>query len=83
MLYAWERSLKCVVHASWNAYDPRKLDRIFLSHQSVCNAILETGDGGNDYQLPHVYKNGLETTTGNLPVSLPVSAAAMTAFHML
>jgi len=45
------------VNTAWTLYDPKKLYRIFLTHQLVCQCILETEDGSNDFQLPHVNKD--------------------------
>ena len=67
------------VQAAWAQYDPRKLNRIFLTHQMVCNCILESEDGGNDFELPHINKDRMERE-GNLPENLPVSARALSAF---
>ena len=64
------------VNAAWTLYDPRKLNRIFLTHQMVCQCILESEDGSNDFQLPHVNKESMERE-GKLPKSLPVSARAL------
>ena len=64
------------VNNAWSLYDPKKLNRIFLTHQMVCQCILETEDGDNDFPLPHVNKDQMERE-GKLPTNLPVSARAL------
>ena len=74
---AWD--IDCLidqVNTAWTLYDPKKINRIFLTHQMVCQCILENEDGSNDFQLPHVNKKSMERE-GKLPKSLPVSARAL------
>lgn len=59
------------VMACWEQYDPMLLNRTFITHQAVCNLILEHG-GDNDYKLPHLGKAALERQ-GALPKQLRVS----------
>ena len=56
------------------AYDPERLNRIWLTHMSVCDEIIKDG-GGNDYDLPHLSKSMLEKQ-GRLPSQLELSEAA-------
>ena len=53
------------VHHEYDAYDADKINRIFLTLQSCLIEVMKRG-GGNDYKIPHMYKDGLERT-GNLP----------------
>jgi hypothetical protein len=62
------------VQAAYDAYEPFKLDCAFLTLQCCFNSILEAG-GGNDYIICHMGKAKL-ARTGNLPVSIQVTAAA-------
>lgn len=75
-------SLVAQVGNAWSLYDPKKLNRIFLSHQMVCQCILESEDGDNDFPLPHVNKDQMERE-GRLPKSLPVSARALSVIGTL
>ena len=50
---------------AWEGYDLRKLDKIWVSHQAVCDEIL-CYNGGNDYTLPHLGKDKRENH-GNVP----------------
>lgn len=70
------------VMAAWEQYDPVLLNKIFLTHQRVCNAILETEDGGNDFGIPHMGKEKL-IKEGRLPISTTVSTQAMSHFSQL
>ena len=62
------------VITSYQTYDPKKLNRIWLSLMGVLNQIIEC-NGNNDYKLPHMAKEKLERA-GNLPVTIPVTDAA-------
>lgn len=53
------------VQHEYHAYDADKINRIFLTLQSCLIEVMKIG-GGNDYKIPHMYKDGLERT-GNLP----------------
>ena len=48
--------IKNVLQA-WNNYPVYLLNRVWLSHQCVCNKII-THNGNNDYDLPHINKGG-------------------------
>ena len=69
------------VHKAWDQYDPKLLNRIWLSHQSVQDEILQCG-GDNNFQLPHIGKGKMERV-GQLPASLKVSKDAEEAFRLL
>ena len=49
----------------YDAYDADKINMIFLTLQSCLIEVMKIG-GGNDYKIPHMYKDGLERA-GNLP----------------
>jgi len=55
------------VQASFQAYPHHKLNRVFLTLQSVMNEIIDIY-GDNDYKLPHMGKEKMERE-GTLPVS--------------
>ena len=59
------------VEQAWNEYDPHALNRVFLTHQSCLNRIIETG-GNNDYDIPHMKKSSMERA-GQLPASIEIS----------
>ena len=48
----------------------RKMNRIWVTYQSVLNEIIQC-NGGNDYHIPHMNKNKLEKE-GKLPECLEV-----------
>ena len=52
-------------------YDPKKLNRVWLTHQQSMNAILEH-NGGNDYKLPHM-KKAIMKHNCILPKVLPIT----------
>jgi len=68
-----------MVLVSYEDYDRRKINRIWVTYQTVMNQILQC-NGDNAYQIPHMNKEKLERE-GNLPVSIPVTAAAMAYWH--
>ena len=69
------------VNTAWEQYDPFKLNKIWLSHQAVCNCILED-EGHNNFQLPHIGKDKQERNA-KLPIQLEVSECALTSFGTL
>ena len=77
---AWKKTAADVpqlinnVITSYQTYDPKKLNRIWLSLMGVLNQIIES-NGNNDCKLPHMGKEKLERA-GNLPVTIPVTDAA-------
>jgi hypothetical protein len=56
---------------AWQQYDPKMLNRTFITHQSICDCIIQS-HGENDYDIPHLGKEALERQ-GTLPITLPVS----------
>eukprot|EP00977_Amphora_coffeiformis_P022795 scaffold11518_cov123-Amphora_coffeaeformis.AAC.1 len=72
------RSLDSIIEnvlKAFKEYDPKKLERIWITHQSVCNQILMV-NGSNDYDIPHLGKDSMEKGD-NLPASLVASARAV------
>jgi len=55
-------------------YDPRKINRIYLTLQCVLNQILEH-HGDNNFKIPHLGKEKLEKEN-RLPLVLPVTQQA-------
>ena len=58
------------VQAAYNAYDSRKINKIWLSLMCCLNEIIKH-HGNNDYKLPHMGKDRLERI-GQLPITIPV-----------
>lgn len=56
------------------AYDPRLLNRVWLTHQLVMQEIL-LDRGGNDYDLPH-YGKARKEREGTLPAAIELSNVA-------
>jgi hypothetical protein len=56
---------------SWDEYDPKLLNRLFLTHQSTCDSIIKNY-GDNNFDAEHLAKEALERQ-GTLPEILPVS----------
>jgi len=63
-----------MVQRTYQDYDYRKINRIFITLQSVFNCIIENY-GGNQYKIPHMNKARLERLD-ELPVTLEVTDAA-------
>ena len=59
-----------LVKDSFELYDASRINRIWLTLQSVFNCVL-LSTGNNDYKLPHMGKDALERQ-GELPLVLPV-----------
>ena len=53
------------VQHEYDAYDANKINITFLTLQGCLIEVMKKG-GGNDYKIPHMYKDGLERA-GNLP----------------
>ena len=68
-----------MVLVSYEDYDRRKINRIWVTYQTVMNEIIQC-DGDNTYKIPHMNKEKLERE-GNLPVSIPVTPAALAYWH--
>ena len=58
------------VQQAYNDYDYKKINRIWLSLQCCLNEIINHA-GNNDYKLPHMQKERLESE-GQLPVTIAV-----------
>ena len=67
------------VQAAWNAYDPCKLNRVFLTHACCLDQIIRF-HGDNNYKIPHMRKEALERH-GRLPRFVKVSTAAEELLH--
>lgn len=59
------------VQGAWNTYEARKINYVFLTHQS-CMAEIIKCNGGNEYSTPHMGKESLERH-GALPRQLDIS----------
>ena len=62
------------VQDAYLAYDPKKINRMWITHQMCMNETLKH-HGGNNYKLPHMNKEKLERE-GRLPVAIKVDASA-------
>ena len=69
------------VKAAWEQHDPLKLNRIWTTHQQVCDCIM-THQGDNHYEMPHMGKEALERQN-NLPSRLKLSEGAAQAMSQL
>jgi hypothetical protein len=67
---------------AWENYPARTLDRVWLTHMSCLNEIVECY-GGNFYKIPHLGKTNLVDAVGNLPKAIAVSDAAEEVFASL
>jgi len=67
------------VQAAFAAYDPKQLNRMWLTHACILNKIIESY-GNNNYQIPHMNKSRLERR-GELPAQIAVSAEALAHFQ--
>jgi len=70
------------VNTAFNEYDPRSLNKIWLTHQSICDEIL-TNHGDNDFDIPHVGKDKVERKTGKLPASFILSESARASLSIV
>jgi hypothetical protein len=67
------KSLKDIIRGvkeAWDAYQPYKIDKAFLTLLLNYNEILKN-NGGNNYKLPHMGKDSI-FRKGILPVTFPV-----------
>lgn len=62
------------VEQAFAQYDPGKLNRIWLTHGAVLNETIHC-NGGNDYKLPHMYKDG-KAKRNSLPKAIALSETA-------
>ncbi|TDH66899.1 hypothetical protein CCR75_008309 [Bremia lactucae] len=46
--------LIAAIQAAFKELDRNKLDKVFLTHQSGMNEILNRGGGGKKYKIPHL-----------------------------
>jgi hypothetical protein len=63
------------VQKAFNDYDPKKLNRIWLTHGTILNCIIEH-EGDNHYNIPHMNKSKLEKE-GRLPEQISLSSEAI------
>jgi hypothetical protein len=61
-------------------YDPKKLNRIWLTHGTVLNCIIEH-EGDNHYKIPHMGKLKLERE-GRLPDQISLSSQAIRHYRI-
>jgi len=74
-----EIELITMVEKTFNEYPTNKINRIWLSLQTVFNNILNNF-GGNEYKMTHMNKDKLERE-GRLPVVLEVDPIARCFLH--
>jgi len=67
------------VRAAWAEYEARKINHVFLTHQSCLEEII-LSKGDNDYSIPHMGKERLERH-GALPRQITLSDAATAVLH--
>jgi hypothetical protein len=60
---------------AWEAYPPKTLDKVWISHQACMNEIMQCR-GGNHYKVPHVAKHTLVDEKGVLPHAINVTTEA-------
>jgi hypothetical protein len=70
------------VEEAWQDYQPKTLDRIWLSHQACMDEIMQC-NGGNHFKLPHIKKSSLLDDMGLLPWSIDVSEEAKNALKRM
>jgi len=66
------------VQQAWDQYTPEKLNRIWLTHESVLSCIIEDR-GGNDFDILHMSKEKL-ARQGVLPLRICLTNRA-SAYH--
>jgi len=67
------------VGKAFDDYEPRLLNRIWLTHASVFNRVI-ADEGGNNFDIPHMKKDALEKE-GALPIQIDLSHDATLAYH--
>ena len=67
------------VFKAWNEYDPRALEKIWVSHQTVMDEVLKN-NGDNDFNIPHLSKDA-QWKNGPLPSQLELSEHAITSYN--
>lgn len=66
------------VEGAFADFDPRKIEKGFLTIQTVCDKILKC-HGDNTYKIPHIGKDKILRREGALPVQLEASEEAKEA----
>lgn len=66
------------VDKAFSIYDPNLLEKIWLTHQGICDNIL-VHDGDNDFDPPHMAKDSIKNRDGKLPASFILSESARAA----
>jgi hypothetical protein len=64
-----------MVQKTWLEYPHQKINRLFVTLQSIYNMIIET-HGSNQFKIPHMNKEQMERE-GTLPRELPLSDEAI------
>jgi len=67
------------VAKAFSDYDTKQLNRIWLTHASVCDRII-CCNGNNNFDIPHMSKAKLERA-GALPSLLPLSSTAIEHYN--
>jgi hypothetical protein len=68
--------LIAMVEQTYAEFDYRKINRIFITLQSIFNCIIIKNHGGNFYKIPHMNKAKMEREN-RLSIALEVSPQAM------
>ena len=63
------------VEESFEAFEPTKIEKGFVTIQTVCDEILKC-HGDNTYNLPHMGKDGIIREEGRLPQQVAASEEA-------
>ena len=66
------------VQNAFAVYDPRVLEKIWLTHQGICDNIL-IHHGDNNFDPPHIGKDAILSNDGKLPSRLFLSENARAA----
>jgi hypothetical protein len=66
------------VRKAFAEYPPEALNKVWLTHATVCNCIIEE-EGDNHFDIPHMKKNKLERE-GKLPTHIPLTQQAKARF---
>lgn len=69
------------VMEAWDSYNPKKLNRVFLTHMQCMEQIILC-DGDNTYAIPHMNKDKLERE-GRLPKVLQLGEEAFDKYEEL
>ncbi len=70
------------VQRAYRDFEPRKIDKGFLTLQTCMDEIL-TIHGANDYKLPHIRKDAMLRAEGTLPARLDCSNRAMEVYYFV